>query len=110
MNNNHGSKELRLCLVVKFLFNTRIADKDVRAHWEIIILDRSGKALDEFCCRLFPSLQDSCLHLKEIFQAFLKLLGAIHIRSSVDAGAFKGGRKYVTSAMSSRRTASIPWA
>src|SRR5882724_8992337 len=39
MNNDHGAKEPRLCLVVKFLFDMRIADKDKRAPWEIIILE-----------------------------------------------------------------------
>jgi len=90
MNDDHGAKEMRFCLVVKLFLNMRVVHEDERALLKIMIMDGRGKTLDEFSSRLLPGLQDSGRHIMKVFWHFCNTWAQCAMRSSVEDRTSRG--------------------
>src|SRR5882724_4891787 len=105
MDSDHGTQKTRLGFAVKLLFDAGIAHKDKRSNFKVEILDGQRKTLDKLGSRLLPGLQDPSRHLTKILWSFWSCWAWCAMRSSVEVGTSRGGRRYVASTMSSGRTA-----
>src|SRR5467141_1408290 len=99
MDDDHGTKEMRLGLPVKLFLNTRVVHEDERALLKVVIMDGRGEHLMNSAADCFLAFKTLADISRRSSGCFCNCWARCTMRSSVKDGTSRGGRRYVASAM-----------